>query len=450
MAELTDNLYKTEKTQYSDFLDMDEVGRIRTQVINDVAGKLSRMDDVGGDDSFADSIILRSIEAFNNIDMEKNDRLKLLKEVKSEVYGFGPIQRLIDDDALSEIMVNGPKQVYIEHRGHLMLTDVSFDDNAHVRKIIDRIVNRTGRHIDDANPMVDTRLPDGSRVNATIPPISLISPTLTIRKFAKIPLTVKNLLEYGTLNEKMAAFLEAAVGRGRLNVLVSGGTGSGKTTLLNVLSEFIPNTERIITIEDAAELKLKQSHVLSMEARPSNIEGTGEITIRALVKNALRQRPDRIIVGEVRAGEAVDMLQAMNTGHDGSLTTIHANSPRDALSRVETTTLMSGMQIPVSAIRQQCAGAFDLIVHTERFRDGSRKITSITDVGHLSGDIISLQEIFRFVHDGEGTDPLTGRYRVLGHFEATGVYPGCCEKMQDNGAAVDRSWFRTDSFTGRR
>ena len=435
-------LYKPSTSRYSTQIRAEYIKNLRNIVLNDVASKLARLPRDRDSEKAIDGIILSAIDTADTEEMQKADRQKLLKELKEEIYGYGPIQRLVEDKDLNEIIVRGPEHVEVEYKGEILDTDVHFDDEQHLRKVIDRIAAESNRHIDDANPMLDCKLRDGSRINAVIQPIAIDGSCLTIRKFSANPLKMENLLEYQSLNEPMAAFLEAAVGWGRLNVLVSGGTGSGKTTLLNVLSSCIPSHEEIITIEDAAELKLGQPRVRRMEARPANIEGRGEITIRGLVKNALRMRPDRIIVGEVRGGESLDMLQAMNTGHDGSLTTIHANSPRDALSRVETTTLMSGMQLPVAAIRQQCAGAFDLIVHTERLRDGSRKIMSITEVGQMVGELIQLQEVFRFVHDGETRDPDTGKKTVLGHFEATGVNPICCRKMQDNGAIVDQDWFR--------
>ena len=332
-------------------------------------------------------------------------------------------------------MVNGPNQIYVERKGKLVLSDVKFQDEEHVRRIIDRIVTPLGRRIDDSNPMVDARLKDGSRVNAIIPPLALCGSTITIRKFSDTPLTIENLMKFGSLSPEMAGFLEAGV-RGKLNILVSGGTGSGKTTLLNVLSAFIPHDERIVTIEDAAELKLMQDHVVSLESRPANLEGTGAITIRDLVKNALRMRPDRIVVGEVRGGETLDMLQAMNTGHDGSLTTAHANSARDALARIETMVMMAGMDLPVTAIRQQCAGALDLVVQQARLRDGSRKITSICEITGMEGDIITTQEIFKYVVDG-----MDKNNKFIGHFESTGVVPKCCEKVKTNGVDMDNRWF---------
>ena len=446
MEQFANGIYQTSRAKYSSQIRPGYIKTIRNLVLNDVASVLAKTQ--GGTESNAqvDTVILSAIEQLDTEDMQKGDKLKLLRELKDEIYGYGPIQCLVEDTGLNEIIVRGPRHVEVERRGEIMDTDVVFDDEEHLRKIIDRIAVWSNRHIDDANPMLDCKLSDGSRVNAVIPPIALGGSYLTIRKFSAVPYRIKDLLSFGTMNEQMAEFLKAAIGMGRLNVLVSGGTGSGKTTLLNVLSEFIPDTEEIITIEDAAELQLKQPRVRRMEARPANIEGKGAITIQKLVVNALRMRPDRIIVGEVRSGESLDMLQAMNTGHDGSLTTIHANSPREALSRVETTVLMSGMELPVSAIRQQCVGAFDLIVHTERLRDGTRKIMSITEVGNMTGELISLQEIFRFVHEGETVDRETGKKRVLGHFEATGVQPNCCRKMLDNGAVIQQNWFRT----GRR
>ena len=446
MEESRNDFYKTAKTKYSAQVRPEYVKTIRNLVLNDVASTLARTGSSPDNEDQIDSIILAAIDRLDTEDMQKGDKLKLLKELKDEIYGYGPIQCLVEDTGLNEIIVRGPRNVEVERHGEILDTDVVFDDEAHLRKVIDRIAAWSNRHIDDANPMLDCKLSDGSRVNAVIPPIALGGSYLTIRKFAAIPFRIQDLMAFGTMNEPMAEFLEAAIGRGRLNVLVSGGTGSGKTTLLNVLSEFIPDTEEIVTIEDAAELQLKQPRVRRMEARPANVEGYGAVTIQRLVVNALRMRPDRIIVGEVRSGESLDMLQAMNTGHDGSLTTIHANSPREALSRVETTVLMSGMDLPVSAIRQQCVGAFDLIVHTERLRDGMRKIMSITEVGTMVGEIVSLQEIFRFVHDGEEIVPETGKRKVLGHFEATGVQPNCCQKMQDNGAVIRQEWFRTGRY----
>ncbi len=364
------------------------------------------------------------------------DRVRVASEIFNDIMGYGPIEELLDNPAYSEIMVNGANHVYVEIAGKLELTDIKFRDDAHVINVIDRIVSQIGRHIDESSPMVDARLPDGSRVNAIIPPISLVGPVLTIRKFSKKPITAKKLVEFGSTSPKMLAFLEACV-KGKLNIVVAGGTGSGKTTLLNVLSSFIPKDERIVTIEDAAELQLGQEHLVTLEARPANLEGKGAVTIRSLVKNALRMRPDRIIVGEVRAEETLDMLQAMNTGHDGSLTTIHANSPRDTLSRIETMVLMSGMELPLKAIRDQVASAIDIIIQQSRLRDGTRKITSVTEITGQEGEVVSMQDLF--VYDTEGKLDSSGKFK--GAFRATGVRPHCLEKIKQNGVPINNDWF---------
>jgi len=356
--------------------------------------------------------------------MTRGERQKLFEEVHAEIQGFGPIEPLLQDPSVSEIMVNGPKLVYVERQGKLIKTGVEFENDEHVLRIIDRIVSPLGRHIDESSPMVDARLPDGSRVNAIIPPLSLVGPTITIRKFAKIPLTVDDLIRFGSMTPELAEFLKACV-KARLNVIVSGGTGSGKTTLLNVLSGFIPDDERIVTIEDAAELQLQQEHVVALESRPPNIEGKGAIRIRDLVINALRMRPDRIVVGECRGAEALDMLQAMNTGHDGSLTTGHANSPRDVLARLETMVLMAGMDLPLRAIREQISSAIDVIVQQSRFRDGSRRITNVTEVQGMEGDIIVLQDVFVFEQMGEEAGKINGRIKP------TGIRPRFMTKLED-------------------
>jgi len=360
---------------------------------------------------------------------------RILQEVYDEVNGYGPIQPLVEDRTLTEIMINGAERVYVEREGRLLLTDIKFRDDAHVLRIIDRIVTPIGRRIDEASPMVDARLPDGSRVNCIIPPLSLIGPCINIRKFSAIPFTEDDLLRFGTVTPPMLAFLKACV-IGRVNMMISGGTGSGKTTTLNLLSSYIPESERIVTIEDAAELRLEQEHKVRLEARPPNLEGRGEITIRMLVRNALRMRPDRIIVGEVRGAEALDMLQAMNTGHDGSLSTAHTNSPRDTLARLETMVLMAGMNLPSRAIREQVASAMHLIVHQQRFSDGTRKITHISEVQGMEGDVIILQDIFVFRQQG-----VDANGRVIGRQVATGLRPKLLPALESKGIHLSPDMF---------
>jgi pilus assembly protein CpaF len=369
------------------------------------------------------------------------DKAQLIQDVSDDILGYGPIDRLLKDEEVSEVMVNGPELVYVERAGRLEKTSASFVDETHLRRIIDKIVGQIGRRIDESSPMVDARLPDGSRVNAVIHPLAIGGPFLTIRKFSKDPYQIDDLIRFGTLNAHAARFVQACV-VGRLNIIVSGGTGTGKTTTLNVLSSFIPADERIVTVEDAKELQLHQEHVLAMEARPPNIEGRGQVTIRDLVKNCLRMRPDRIVVGECRAGEALDMLQAMNTGHDGSITTVHSNTPRDTLARIETMTLMSGFDLPIRAIREQMASALDLIVHLTRLRDGTRRITHITEVQGMEGDVITLQDIFLFDF-GMGVDE-HGRFR--GHLKATGVRPKFTEKLADLGIRLGAEVFQPEAF----
>jgi pilus assembly protein CpaF len=363
------------------------------------------------------------------------DRKKVVDELINDLTGFGPINPLLLDEDVSEVMVNGPNQVYCERKGKLVLTAVQFRDNEHVMSVIEKIVTPLGRRIDESSPMVDARLPDGSRVNAIIPPLALNGPTITIRKFAKDPYQIEDLINFGTVTEEMAIFLDACV-KARLNMFVSGGTGSGKTTTLNVLSNFIPEDERIVTIEDAAEIQLGQEHVVSLESRPPNIEGKGSISIRDLVRNSLRMRPDRVIIGEVRGGEALDMLQAMNTGHDGSLATGHSNSPRDMISRLETMVLLAGIDLPVKAIREQIAGAIDVIIQQSRLKDGTRKITNITEVQGMEGEIIVLQDIFTFKQEG-----LNSEGKIIGRLVPTGVRPKFYERLEASGIHIPASVF---------
>ncbi len=360
---------------------------------------------------------LKSVYEQARINLPGDVQRTIFADVMNDMLGYGPIQPLLDDPDVSEVMVNGPKKIYIEKKGQLVRTNIAFDDDAHVMRVIERIILPLGRHVDADSPTVDARLPDGSRVNAVIAPCAIDGPTITIRKFKKDKLTVEQLIEYGSLTKSMAEFIRACV-TARLNVVISGGTGSGKTTLLNVLSGFIPEDERIITIEDAAELKLQQDHVVRLETKPANLEGKHAVTIRDLVKNSLRMRPDRIVVGECRGGETLDMLQAMNTGHDGSLTTLHANAPRDALSRMETMCLMSGMDLPLKVIREQIASAIDLIVQQSRLKDGSRKVTAITEVAGMEGDTVVLTDIFKFEQTGISKDG-----KVLGELKPTGIRP---------------------------
>ncbi|CRK81539.1 CpaF family protein [Neobacillus massiliamazoniensis] len=368
------------------------------------------------------------------------EKQEILEYVKDELLAYGPITPLLENPLISEVMVNSYDEIYYEENGKIARSNVSFMDNQHVMRVIERIVSPIGRRVDESSPMVDARLPDGSRVNAIIPPLALKGPSLTIRKFSDTPFTIKDLIRFGTLSEEMAEFLDICV-KSRLNIFISGGTGSGKTSTLNVLSSFIPNRERIITIEDAAELKLHQEHIVSLESRPANIEEKGQISIRDLVRNSLRMRPDRIVVGEVRGAEALDMLQAMNTGHDGSLSTGHANSPRDILSRLETMVLMAGYELPVRAIREQIANAIDLIVHQSRMKDGTRKITHITEVLGMEGDTIVLQDLFLFKEKGHSGDGL-----IQGSFTSTGIRPKFTEQLELNGYSLPSSWFVGEWF----
>ena len=360
---------------------------------------------------------LTQIYAKTGLQLPDDTREKLFREILDEITGYGPIQTLLDDADVTEVMVNGPKQVYVEKKGKLVKTDVVFENNDHVLRIIDRIVTPLGRRVNPDHPTVDARLPDGSRVNAVVMPVAIDGPSITIRKFSKERLSVQQLIKFGSLTESMSEFLRACV-IARLNIIISGGTGSGKTTLLNVLSSFIPEDERIVTIEDAAELQLQQDHIVRLETRPPNQDGGGGVTIRDLVRNSLRMRPERIVVGEVRGGEALDMLQAMNTGHDGSLTTLHANTPRDALSRLETMSMMAGIDLPIKVVREQIASAVDLIVQQSRLRDGTRKVTQITELAGMEGDTVVLTDIFKFEQTGVNTDG-----KVLGDLKPTGIRP---------------------------
>ena len=369
-----------------------------------------------------------------HITISRPEKIRLHESICAELLGFGPLDSLLDDEAITEIMVNGAKHIYVEKRGKIIKANVTFESNEHVLRIIDRIVAPLGRRIDESSPYVDARLPDGSRVNAVIPPISLVGPVLTIRKFSKKPITVEQLIGFGSITPESMQFLKACV-EARLNIVISGGTGSGKTTLLNVLSSFIPGDERIITIENAAELQLQQEHVVTMESRPQNIEGKGEITIRQLVVNALRMRPDRIIVGEIRDEAALDMLQAMNTGHEGSMTTLHSNGPRDTLSRLETMVLMAGMDLPVRAIREQVSSAIDLIIHQDRMRDGTRKVTYMTEVLGMEGDVITTTDLFTFEQAGIENG------QIIGMLRPSGLVPKFMEKIRASGIVLPTSLF---------
>jgi len=379
-------------------------------------------------------VLFEQILNEENIVLSRPERVRLFEQIVAEILGLGPIQTLLEDASVTEIMVNGPKNVYIERKGKIHRVPVTFESNEHVMRIIDRIVAPLGRRIDESSPYVDARLPDGSRVNAVIPPISLIGPTITIRKFSRNPITVEQLIQYETVTPEVIQFLKVCV-EARLNIIISGGTGSGKTTLLNVLSGFIPSDQRILTIENAAELQLRQEHVITLESRPANIEGRGEITIRQLVINALRMRPDRIIVGEIRDEAALDMLQAMNTGHDGSMTTLHSNSPRDSLARLETMVLMAGMDLPSRSIREQVTSAIDLIVHEERMRDGTRKIVNITEISGMEGDVITTTDIF--VYDQTGMDD----GKIIGRICPTGLRPKFMEKIEASNLHLPPSIF---------
>ncbi len=409
---------------------------LKTRVQNKLLAEIDPSMDVSRTDEVRRTIqgLFEQILAEENIVLSRPERARLFEQIAAEILGLGPLQSLLEDDTITEIMVNGPKNIYIERKGKLHRVPVTFESNEHVMRIIDRIVAPLGRRIDESSPYVDARLQDGSRVNAVIPPISLVGPVLTIRKFSKNPISVDQMVQFGSLTNECVQFLKACV-ESRLNIIISGGTGSGKTTLLNVLSSFIPSDERILTIENAAELQLRQEHVVTLESRPPNIEGRGEITIRDLVINALRMRPERIIVGECRGGETLDMLQAMNTGHDGSMTTAHANTPRDAISRIETMCLMAGMDLPVRAIREQISSAVDVIVQQQRMRDGTRKVITVAEVSGMEGDVITMTDLFVFEQTGVENG------RIVGRLRPTGLRPKFMDKIEAAGIHLPPSIF---------
>jgi pilus assembly protein CpaF len=409
---------------------------LKTRVQNRLLSELDPSMDISKVNEVRSTIqdLFEQVLAEENIVLSRPERQRLFEQISAEILGYGPIQPLLEDDTITEVMVNGAKNIYIERAGKIVRIPVAFESDEHVMRVIDRIVAPLGRRIDESSPYVDARLPDGSRVNAIIPPISLVGPVLTVRKFARNPITLEQLIEFGTITPEALQFLKACV-ESRLNLVISGGTGSGKTTLLNILSQFIPGDERIVTVENAAELQLRQEHVVTLESRPPNIEGRGEVTIRQLVINCLRMRPDRIIVGEIRDEAALDMLQAMNTGHDGSMTTAHSNSPRDTLARLETMVMMAGMELPVRAIREQVSSAIDLIVHEERLRDGTRKVVNITEVSGMEGDVITMTDIFVFEQSGfEGG-------KIIGRIRPTGLRPKFMEKIESSGIHLPPSIF---------
>ncbi|HJW90388.1 MAG TPA: CpaF family protein [Anaerolineales bacterium] len=420
----------------------DTYADLKTRVQNRLLSELDPSMDVSRVGEVRNTILelYEQILQEENIILSRPEKHRLFEQISAEILGFGPLQPLLEDESITEVMVNGARNIYIERSGQIYRVPVTFESDEHVMRIIDRIVAPLGRRIDESSPFVDARLPDGSRVNAVIPPISLVGPILTIRKFSKSPITVDQLVQLGTLTAEVLSFLQSCV-LSRLNIIISGGTGSGKTTLLNILSQFIPANERIITIENAAELQLRQEHVVTLESRPENIEGRGEITIRQLVINALRMRPDRIIVGEVRDEAALDMLQAMNTGHDGSMTTAHSNSPRDALARIETMVLMAGMDLPVRAIREQISSAIDLVIHQERLRDGTRKIVKVSEVSGMEGEIITMTDLFVFEQTGIENG------KVIGRLSPTGLRPKFMEKIEAAGIHVPATIF---GIGGRR
>jgi pilus assembly protein CpaF len=447
---------QTQTTRWTEFQRSGAGVNQRTQALEELRQKMhqfviSELGPILYDQRISEADLRKQVEeqlhkalAQERLALTSQEREAVVQSVFDDVLGYGPIDTLLRDPEINEVMVNGPDKVYVERNGKIVLTDVRFVDEAHVRRIIDKIVSQVGRRVDEATPMVDARLPDGSRVNVIIHPLAIGGPFMTIRRFAADPYQVHDLIQFGTITAQVANLIDACV-RGRLNIVVSGGTGTGKTTLLNVLSSFIPADERIVTIEDAKELQLQQPHVLCCEARPSNIEGKGEVTIRDLVRNSLRMRPDRIVVGEVRGAEAIDMLQAMNTGHDGSITTVHSNSPRDTLSRIETMSLMAGMDLPVRVIREQMASALDLVVHLSRLQDGTRRVTHVSEVMGMEGDVIVLQDLYLFDY-GMGIDE-EGKF--LGRLKSTGIRPHCTDRLANHGISLDASMFAGEGFSRR-
>ncbi len=426
------------RAQRSTVFSQDDFESLKTLIHSKLVDKLdlSRLGDMEGDTLRREiRLVVEHLCDTENPLLNRSERERLIEEVLDETFGFGPLEVLMKMDDVADIMINGPKNVFVEKAGRIQKSDVTFRDNDHLLQILDRIVSRVGRRIDETSPMCDARLPDGSRLNAIIPPLALDGPSLTIRKFGTEPLTLEKLIGFGAFTPEMVMFLEGAT-KARLNMIISGGTGSGKTTLLNTLSSFIQNDHRIVTIEDAAELQLQQEHVLRLETRPANIEGKGRVSATDLVKNALRMRPDRIIIGECRGAETLDMLQAMNTGHDGSLTTVHANNPRDSVSRMETMISMGGIELPIKAIRQQFSAAVDIIIQASRLQGGPRKVTHITEVLNMEQDTIIMQDIFLYVQDG-----IDEEGRAHGHFEATGVRPSCMDRLEAAGVRLPPNLF---------